>query len=115
ALPLLDRIAPEVERPLAYRQGGQPPTLVRVAEEDLLAAALREAADLDGLLAVIAPRSLAAVARSGAGQAGASAPEPLRRAYAAVARSGAGQAGASAPEPPRRAYAAQPPHGETFD
>jgi len=60
ALPLLDRIAPEVEPPLAYRKGGDPPRLVRVAEEELLPAALREAAalaELDGLLAVIVPRS----------------------------------------------------------
>ncbi len=59
ALPLLDLIAPEVERPLAYRQGGEPPKLRPVAEDDLLGTALREAAELDGLLAVIAPRSLA--------------------------------------------------------
>jgi len=62
ALPLLDRIAPEVEPPLAYRKGGDPPRLVRVGEEELLSAALHEAAalaELDGLLAVIVPRSLA--------------------------------------------------------
>jgi DNA helicase IV len=62
ALPLLDRIAPEVEPPLAYRKGGDPPLLVQVAEEELLERALREAValdDLDGLLAVIFPRSLA--------------------------------------------------------
>ena len=59
ALPLLDLIAPEAERPLAYRQGGEPPKLVPVAGDELLAVALREAAELDGLLAVIAPRSLA--------------------------------------------------------
>ena len=59
ALPLLDLIAPEVERPLAYRQGGEPPKLVQAAEDELLGAALREAAELDGLLALIAPRSLA--------------------------------------------------------
>jgi DNA helicase IV len=62
ALPLLDRIAPEVEPPLAYRKGGDPPRLVRVEEDELLPAALREAAALaeqDGLLAVIVPRSLA--------------------------------------------------------
>ncbi|HEY3461902.1 MAG TPA: ATP-binding domain-containing protein [Gaiellaceae bacterium] len=61
ALPLLDRIAPEVEPPLAYRKGGDPPRLVRVDEDDLLETALREAValeDLDGLLAVIVPRSL---------------------------------------------------------
>ena len=66
ALPLLDLIAPEVERPLSYRQGGAPPLLLRVGEEALLAAALREAAsELDGLLAVIAPRSLAEGASAG--------------------------------------------------
>ena len=59
ALPLLDLIAPEMERPLSYRQGGEPPRLVPVGEHDLLGGALREAAELDGLLAVIAPRSLA--------------------------------------------------------
>src|SRR5438067_1176497 len=62
ALPLLDSIAPEVEPPLAYRRGGEPPQLVRVAEDELLETALREAValeDLDGLLAVIVPRSLA--------------------------------------------------------
>jgi DNA helicase IV len=59
ALPLLDRIAPDVEPPIAYRQGGAPPKLVRVAEEELLAAAAREAAAFDdGLLAIIGPRSL---------------------------------------------------------
>jgi DNA helicase IV len=61
ALPLLDRIAPEVEPPLAYRRGGDPPRLVRVGEEEVLETALREAValeDLDGLLAVIVPRSL---------------------------------------------------------
>src|SRR5262249_18878536 len=62
ALPLLDRIAPEVEPPLAYRKGGDPPRLVRVEEHELLETALREAIaleDLDGLLAVIVPRSFA--------------------------------------------------------
>jgi DNA helicase IV len=60
ALPLLDRIAPEVEPPLAYRRGGDPPRLVRVGEDELLATAFRETAalaELDGLLAVIVPRS----------------------------------------------------------
>src|SRR5207302_9911137 len=32
ALPLLDRIAPDVEPPLSYRQGAEPPKLVEVAE-----------------------------------------------------------------------------------
>jgi DNA helicase IV len=58
ALPLLERIAPDVEPPLAYRQGGAPPKLLRVDEADVMATALREAAELDGLLAVIGPRSL---------------------------------------------------------
>jgi DNA helicase IV len=62
ALPLLERIAPDVEPPLAYRQGGAAPRLVQVAEgDDVLEAALRaaaELAELDGLIAVIAPRSL---------------------------------------------------------
>ncbi len=61
ALPLLDLIAPDVEPPLAYRKGGDPPRLVQVDEAELLETALREAValeDLDGLLAVIAPRSL---------------------------------------------------------
>jgi DNA helicase IV len=68
ALPLLDLIAPDVEPPLAYRQGGERPRLVQVGEDDLLAAALREAgalAERDGLLAVIAPRSLAGGAPHG--------------------------------------------------
>jgi DNA helicase IV len=59
ALPLLDEIAPDGARPLAYRQGGEPPKLVPVEESELLPAALLEAAERDGLLAVIAPRSLA--------------------------------------------------------
>ena len=59
ALPLLDRIAPDVEPPLAYRQGGAPPKLVRVAEDELMTAAAHEAAAFDeGLLAIIGPRSL---------------------------------------------------------
>ncbi|HET7145841.1 MAG TPA: hypothetical protein VFI10_01485 [Gaiellaceae bacterium] len=61
ALPLLDVVAPDVERPLSYRQGGEPPRLRRVGEEELLAAALGEAAERDGLVAVIAPASLATV------------------------------------------------------
>jgi DNA helicase IV len=60
ALPLLERIAPDVEPPLAYRQGGAPPRFVQV-DGDVLGAALAEAvalAELDGLIAIIAPRSL---------------------------------------------------------
>jgi DNA helicase IV len=61
ALPLLDRIAPDMSRPLAYRRGGQSPKIVKVAAGDVAAAAMHEAALLaehDGMLAVIAPRSL---------------------------------------------------------
>jgi DNA helicase IV len=68
ALPLLERIAPDVEPPLAYRRGGEPPRLARVEGAELLPAALREAADLaerDGLLAVIAPQSIVGVIASG--------------------------------------------------
>ncbi|MES1247722.1 MAG: AAA family ATPase, partial [Actinomycetota bacterium] len=65
ALPLLDTIAPDMSRPLAYRKGGLPPKLVKVAAEDTLASAMAEVADLEGLVAVIAPRSLAETAPSG--------------------------------------------------
>ena len=59
ALPLLERIAPDVEPPIAYRQGGDAPKLVRVAEDELFSAAARETAAFDdGLLAIIGPRSL---------------------------------------------------------
>lgn len=60
ALPLLDLIAPDVDPPLAYRQGGEAPRIVRVREDELLDVAVREAAQSDGLVAVIAPRALAA-------------------------------------------------------
>src|SRR4051812_45684495 len=60
ALPLLALIAPDVEPPIAYRQGGEPPRIVHVEPEALLPTAIREAAEHDGLLAVIAPRALAA-------------------------------------------------------
>jgi DNA helicase IV len=59
ALPLLERIAPEVEQPLAYRVGADPPRVV--AGDPPLQAAYEEAARLaddEGLLAVIAPASL---------------------------------------------------------
>ncbi len=61
ALPLLDRIAPDVARPIAFRPGGEPPRFRPVAAEHVLAEALREAGALaqeDGLLAVIAPAGL---------------------------------------------------------
>jgi hypothetical protein len=63
ALPLLDKIAPDVAPPISYRTGASEPRIHRVAEHDLLATAYREAEQLaseDGLLAVIAPDELAA-------------------------------------------------------
>jgi hypothetical protein len=59
ALPLLERIAPDVEPPLAYRVGAQPPRIVR--GDPPLKAAYEEAARLageEGLLAMIVPPSL---------------------------------------------------------
>jgi DNA helicase IV len=59
ALPLLERIAPDVEPPLAYRVGAEPPQVVR--GDPPLAAAYEHAAQLaddEGLLALIAPASL---------------------------------------------------------
>ncbi len=59
ALPLLERIAPDVVPPLAYRTGADPPRVVEA--EAPLASAFDEAARLagaEGLLAVIAPASL---------------------------------------------------------
>jgi DNA helicase IV len=62
ALPLLDRIAPEVEAPLAFRTGAAAPRLEQVAEQELVTTALRRALDLareeEGLLAVILPERL---------------------------------------------------------
>jgi len=61
ALPLLDVIAPEVERPLAFRPGGTPPRVVRVSVEEVVTRALQEALALarqEGLLAVILPDPL---------------------------------------------------------
>jgi DNA helicase IV len=59
ALPLLERIAPDVEPPLAYRVGADPPRIVQ--DEAPLRAAYAEAGRLagdEGLLALIAPASL---------------------------------------------------------
>jgi superfamily I DNA/RNA helicase len=61
ALPLLDRIAPDVEAPLAFRTGGTAPRVEQVAEHELVTTALQRALDLareDGLLAVILPERL---------------------------------------------------------
>ena len=61
ALPLLDTIAPGIERPLAYRVGSSEPLLRRVPETALLREAYREAARLareDGLVALIVPDEL---------------------------------------------------------
>jgi DNA helicase IV len=67
ALPLLERIAPDVEPPLAFRTGGTPPRLRRVEHAALLPEALHEATALaaePGLLAVIAPAELLAQVES---------------------------------------------------
>jgi DNA helicase IV len=59
ALPLLERIAPDVEPPIAYRAGAEPPRIV--PGDPPLRAAYEEAARLageEGLLALIAPASL---------------------------------------------------------
>jgi superfamily I DNA/RNA helicase len=59
ALPLLEHIAPDVEPPVAYRSGAEPPTIVE--GDPPLERAFEEAARLaaaEGLLAVIAPQSL---------------------------------------------------------
>ena len=61
ALPLLDTIAPDIERPLAYRTGGAEPVIRRVEEHVLLRETYREAALLareDGLVALIVPDEL---------------------------------------------------------
>ena len=61
ALPLLDTIAPGIERPLAYRVGGSEPVLRQVPEDALLREAYHEAARLareDGLVALIVPDEL---------------------------------------------------------
>jgi DNA helicase IV len=62
ALPLLDEIAPEVERPVAYRTGAAAPEVREVPAEALLPEGYRTAARLageDGLVALIVPDELA--------------------------------------------------------
>ena len=59
ALPLLEKIAPDVEPPLAYRVGAEPPRIVQ--GDPPLTVAYDEAARLsgdEGLLALIAPASM---------------------------------------------------------
>jgi DNA helicase IV len=61
ALPLLDRIAPDVAPPIAFRTGASPPRVHRVPADQLVTSALHEAIGLgqeDGLLAVILPDEL---------------------------------------------------------
>lgn len=61
ALPLLERIAPDVAPPVAFRPGGTPPRLEHVTEAELVTHALQAALALareDGLLAVILPDAL---------------------------------------------------------
>jgi DNA helicase IV len=68
ALPLLARIAPDVEPPVAYRIGAEQPAIVH--GDPPLPVAYEEAARLageEGLLAVIAPASLRGDADGGAG------------------------------------------------
>jgi DNA helicase IV len=68
ALPLLARIAPDVEPPVAYRVGAEPPRIVH--GDPALQVAYEEAARLageEGLLAVIAPPSLRGDPDGGAG------------------------------------------------
>jgi DNA helicase IV len=63
ALPLLERIAPDVEPPIAYREGGSAPVFRRAEADGLLEAAMEEAGRVaaeEGLLAVIAPAALVA-------------------------------------------------------
>jgi DNA helicase IV len=62
ALPLLARIAPGMEPPIAYRTGGDLPRFVSGGIEQALAEATAFA---EGLVAVIAPPSVAASAPSG--------------------------------------------------
>jgi DNA helicase IV len=68
ALPLLAHIAPDVEPPLAFREGAAPPRIRQVEEEALLREALHEAAALaqeEGLVAVIVPEALLPELESG--------------------------------------------------
>jgi DNA helicase IV len=61
ALPLLERIAPDVEPPLAFRHGAAPPRVRQVGEDALVTESLAEAAALaddEGLVAVIGPAAL---------------------------------------------------------
>ena len=82
------RIAPEVEPPVAYRVGAEPPRLVEA--DPPLAAAYEEAARLpgeEGLLAVIAPASLRGEgrgARSSTSRASPCSPRVRRRAWSST-------------------------------
>ena len=61
ALPLLERIAPDVEPPLAFCEGAAPPRIRQVGDDELALEAVREATALggeDGLVAVIGPEAL---------------------------------------------------------
>ena len=61
ALPLLDTIAPGIERPRAYRVGAAEPVIRQVDEASLLREAYHEAGRLaaeDGLVALIVPDEL---------------------------------------------------------
>ena len=61
ALPLLPLIAPDVAAPIAYREGDEPPRFLEVDKQQLVAAAVREAAAeaaREGRAALIAPARL---------------------------------------------------------
>jgi DNA helicase IV len=61
ALPLLPKIAPDVAAPIAYRDGDEPPRFVPVARDEVVGAAVREAAfeaAREGRTALIAPAEL---------------------------------------------------------
>jgi hypothetical protein len=66
ALPLLERIAPGTEPPLAYRPGGERPRILQ--GDPVLPLALGQAAELageEGLLALVMPGSLRGAAEDG--------------------------------------------------
>jgi DNA helicase IV len=61
ALPLLPLIAPDVAAPIAYRDGDEPPRIVRAEPEHLVATAVREAgheAVREGRTGLIAPAAI---------------------------------------------------------
>jgi DNA helicase IV len=87
ALPLLPLIAPQVEAPVAYREGGEVPVAIETSPEALLEVALEHAVELsgrDGTTAVIAAASL--VEELALLQTEAPAARGLRELYVALTR-----------------------------